>query len=87
MLMFHALAETMYDMLSPGPALHLRQRRLLGTLGPHPPSNATTGVVVRAQPADFREGVTNAYQVSRAGGAEWGFEFGMTMTENAKISS
>jgi len=63
-LMFHAMAETMYEMLSPSPTLHLRQQRLLGPLGPHASNHA---VAVRTQPADFREGVTNAYQVLYTG--------------------
>ena len=59
-MMFHTMAETMYDMLSPGPALQHRQRRLTHATA----SQAAGGTaVVRAQPADFREGVTNAYQV------------------------
>ena len=58
-MMFHTMAETMYDMLSPGPALHNRQRRL----NQMPHARAGGSALTRAQPADFREGVTNAYQV------------------------
>ena len=61
-MMFHTMAETMYDMLSPGPALHHRPQRIqAGVTRPHASHGSTA--VVRAQPADFREGVSNAYQV------------------------
>jgi autophagy-related protein 2 len=61
--LFHQItAETAYDMLSPGPSV--RQRRLLG-------SGATKRRRTRAQPADIREGVTNAYHLVQEVSQTW----------------